>query len=630
MKKLLRMWAIVLCLSFMLTACASQGGDDVSDSGDDVSIGGESGEDTVSDGASEDDGNNQVSGNTNSNKVTGDNSVGDKTSNAGTSRNRPGSGGSDGDSEDTPSGTWPSNFYSGADGAANYKMTGFPKSPLHPDKLYVIGKSSMTVPEASMIASLQGILAKKKPQIYINSVSAYSTWLLDLETRYGVETEMIEDPWELVAKFKNEIKGYILYTQSASDTASLNVATTLSGIEYGIVVEGANEAKAKSLGLTRVADVRGKNDKWTWDNYKNKVSKQVILDQRTTDDRAVCVRDYATMTNALTCFSGILDGFLTTAFSQQNKNGIVLGWPDSSIKGQGEDQTGMHSSSNGQMRVASDWSWNLSVLSGFYAKNLNQKTNAQSSEITNKKRHVVTFILTDGDNIQWLLGGFKDPRWWDTFNRGKFNMGWGMSDYMIEAAPTVMDYYYRNASNNAGGKDYFVVGPNFGYADTYKPSAFQDWTKGLADRMKQADLKYVQVVEPNQPIDKKPEVYEAFTKHDQIKGIFYLPYEDYRKSAGKHIWSNGKPVISARYELWGVQGTHAAPANASVEYVVEQLKKGSTDISSADAYSFVTVHCWSMTVGGDVKRCIDLLQGSNVEVVTPDVFMQTFTKNVKK
>ena len=73
------------------------------------------------------------------------------------------------------------------------------------------------------------------------------------------------------------------------------------------------------------------------------------------------------------------------------------------------------------------------------------------------RKHTVTFLMTDGDNIQWLLSGFASgPAWFGSPDRGKVAMGWTISPALAELAPNVMGYIYDHA--HAGADQ--VCGPS--------------------------------------------------------------------------------------------------------------------------------------------------------------------------
>ena len=79
-----------------------------------------------------------------------------------------------------------------------------------------------------------------------------------------------------------------------------------------------------------------------------------------------------------------------------DEGGRILGW------GPDEHTNVSIASKHGIDVIAADWSYNLSVLSSY-------KCSPQIQKIDNNLKeedgvHYVTFIMSDGDNMQWLLG----------------------------------------------------------------------------------------------------------------------------------------------------------------------------------------------------------------------------------
>jgi hypothetical protein len=67
--------------------------------------------------------------------------------------------------------------------------------------------------------------------------------------------------------------------------------------------------------------------------------------------------------------------------------------------------------------------------------------------IPHSRKHTVTFVLSDGDNLGWLL--FDCPvndRWFASPARGRVPLGWGMAPVLAELAPGVVQWYYDAAA----------------------------------------------------------------------------------------------------------------------------------------------------------------------------------------
>ena len=80
-------------------------------------------------------------------------------------------------------------------------------------------------------------------------------------------------------------------------------------------------------------------------------------------------------------------------------------WPD-------ELNTVEQLSKRSLMVHASDWAINLSTLTNIPATINMQKETDTFKVIPNV--HTVCFVMSDGDNIQWLLNAFNDTATWNS------------------------------------------------------------------------------------------------------------------------------------------------------------------------------------------------------------------------
>jgi len=118
-----------------------------------------------------------------------------------------------------------------------------------------------------MMATLQGIVNRERPRIYLiqNSVDP---WYDSLTVPYT----MHDDAMDIFDKYKDEVNGVIVYDPEVPD--SINVATTLAGLEDAVVVSPslAEILTAAPYELDIVEDFRGafedKMDAYNW-QYEN-------------------------------------------------------------------------------------------------------------------------------------------------------------------------------------------------------------------------------------------------------------------------------------------------------------------------------------------------------------------------
>lgn len=119
-----------------------------------------------------------------------------------------------------------------------------------------------------MVATLQGNVAtKSKEQIYIlsNDEPSYETWLNDLKENYNVKYKFIKDLYELLSKFKDYIKGYILYNNW--NKYFINNGCSLASLEKGIVIDESIEEKVKEIGVKNlIKDCRDTDKYWAFNN----------------------------------------------------------------------------------------------------------------------------------------------------------------------------------------------------------------------------------------------------------------------------------------------------------------------------------------------------------------------------
>lgn len=147
--------------------------------------------------------------------------------------------------------------------------------------------------------------------------------------------------------------------------------------------------------------------------------------------------------------------------------------------------------------------------------------------------------MSDGDNVQWLLNDFasEEKQWFGSINRGEFSMGWGMATGLIDLAPSVMNWYYENASTGIH-QDEFIVGPSangYMYPCKYPEEALNQHLSRLNVYMGRTDLSVVQVIE-FKSLDNEA-LWDVYTQQNNIDGVIYLEYSNHAKHKGKVVWS---------------------------------------------------------------------------------------------
>jgi protein-tyrosine phosphatase len=494
------------------------------------------------------------------------------------------------------------------------------KNSIIPKCLYVISENYMSKEEQTMISALQGIVSNKSDQqIYIltSMEPDYKVWLQDLNSNYNVKYKTVKDPWVLLSKFKSYINGYILY--SNSNLSSINNACSLASLKDSIVIDESLESKVKSYGITNlIEDCRNTDKYWAYNNLWNSgLNHSTVIEL--SPEKTMALRDYAIMSKSLIFYEDDINdtSLREKIFNSMDDTSRCLGW------GPDEHTNVSIASRCGVDMIAADWSYNLSVLSSYPTIVQTQNSN---NEFTNDDNlHYVTFIMSDGDNQQWLLGSnYSSKNWYGSPYRGTFNLGWSISPSLYYLAPTVFNYYYKSASSSQYADNYLVSpsGNGYIYPSKFPINKLDNYTKRLNEYMKKVDQNYVLILDDDAFY--KKDLWDRYTDHSNIDGLFYLNYKKNNEYDGEIIWSNNKPIVSCRDLLWnGLENEEDLIKNIN-----SRVESGYTDITNPNSYTFVYVHVWSKTMD-NVEYVVNKLNDNpKVKIVTPDTFMKLIKENI--
>lgn len=471
------------------------------------------------------------------------------------------------------------------------------------DTLYITSENYSFAEKVSL-HSLTGLLAKTKPRI-LRDIN--NNRQMALENSIVVIDSFYSDYPGLVNRFANYFSGYILC--KAKDR-SANVALSLAPVFNALVVPVEVEQTAIKAGLKKMLDVRGRNEKWALKNYGDAFSKTIASYQNSSEDRAAFLGDYSVFTGAFQFWDKRPNGSLAKkVYKRMNSNAVFFGaWPD-------EYKTVEQLSKRSLMVHASDWALNLSTLTNISVPILKQKE-ADSFKIV-PNVHTVCFVMSDGDNIQWLLNAFNDTATWNSNLRSQLNLGWTISPALTELAPPVYNKYV-SMMDSQYGRNYLIASPSGrGY---FFPSLYPDLEKEtslLNSYMKKAGLRIVNIIDAdNRTFNEK-----AYLDQPEIDALFVYSFgKNYTGEKGKITWQGEKPCIGGRYALW--DGVNTSQSLAGL------LNKASTNIYSEDGYSLIPVHVWSRNTR-DVLNCVMSLN-EHVRVVAPDEFVWLIKKNLGK
>jgi len=470
--------------------------------------------------------------------------------------------------------------------------------------------------ELVFVASLQGVVAKTSPRIYLD-VANYSFWIPAIE-KCGCRFEDATLD-QLRRRYLKEAAGYVLAGMN-----NISVAATVAGPLKAVVLTetmqkriAADDANDDAGGLKMLMDARDKTEEWLLDYVKahgpdfsyNGILQHIPARPHTLVDLAIA-------DNKL-CIVGKEKPKLVDAFySLIEPNTPRLGWGNPYHNELHDVSLG---SKHGLFTLAAANALNLSLFSKIQPPDIQPfRQPANTPDPDRKNVHHVMLMMSDGSNLSWIMGPFiTGDRFIGSPRAPGIKMNWMFPPITRELAPAIFDYYREHLP-----RDNYLLGAPSSAGYTY-PSLHKDLPQFAAttNRMlRAAGLDIGVVIDTGDFRTKEKDVLKTMLQQmPDVKGLYYMAYDGYTKWGGDYYKINGKPVISLRHRLW--------PPKYPLETIAEQINKASRNVNSPDAYSAVVVHAWSYTMD-DVARFVKLLK-DDVVLVNAAEFMELMSKNVK-
>ena len=330
-------------------------------------------------------------------------------------------------------------------------------------RLVVLDVMGLTADEQLLALSLQGLINRRQPRVYLLGLFQDTKWLREIE-KAGHESEACDSLKGLLDRFRDEVPGAVVYDPGSPHT--INLATMLAGVRGAVM---ASPDSAERYGLRVLEDLRGRfadpmdGYEWALETLWPQLEHRGIACMEPT---WLAPRDYLVQ---FPMFTFWLDGqcsqplpprealFFERLLAGMPPHGAVYGWwqqgDDGGIgEGRGVDVSSKH----GKITVCTLGAFNLSVHSGLP---MPEPVHQPRIEFGSLDRKVyVTFIVSDGDNFSMdlynVIGGL-----WEQGLRGRVPIGWGMCPTQVELTPIAVRYWQETATPN----DLFVTMDGLGY-----------------------------------------------------------------------------------------------------------------------------------------------------------------------
>ena len=484
-----------------------------------------------------------------------------------------------------------------------------------PDTIYVYNMNQTTSARSAMMASLAGIVARTTADVALGFQNPF--W--DSDPEFWVDQYIADHPgtnkvrqsgaeW-FIDQYKDRLSGYVVY-----DSGTINEATSVAGALGALMVDqsllgGSVGTALAAAGLAQVEDVRERDSTWVYNQYGSMFNKEVIFRQQPSFSyqlRSLAVEKGGFVFNET---GSTRDTFL----AGQNDHSLVYGWGFNND----ENEFFGSASRNNLMGVPADHLQSAGPHSQWDTAVPMQPAHTSVTTPTQAGKHYVAFVMSDGDNVQWLTNGFsRNPRWFGSPSRGNFDFTFDLSPALLKTNPVALKYIYDQAAEDAN-KTYFVTpgGEGLNYPSQLPDLAgFMDATTAA---MAAVDQNIISVLDTTVDLG----ALQQMAARDGVMGLMLKTGPAYAGQHGAIYWSDGKPIVSVKYTLWDGFDT---PND-----IIGALNSGPTDpFHDQGSFSIVNVHPWSTgTEGGglgDPMSNVNYITqnlSNSVEVVTLEELM---------
>ncbi len=504
--------------------------------------------------------------------------------------------------------------------AADFPRRYWPAFPL-PDRMVAsVSHNGLSFAEGVLLHSTAGLVAYDTRArgsgelvwIGLSGAVSYDEWLERYGARHGVPREPGQlGVWELVDRYRDRgiIRGYTLYAQERGDRPlyenaaadeSVNVATALGPLLYAVAVDESLEKQAKEHGLECLLDVRGKDERWLWDAYGPRFSSGMLARQ---DPKSFVVRSETAAYRAMVVSS--TGPLYEEVLAGLQPGSPVLGWG----LGMEDAQTGP-SSRYACFQTATNWCVNLPLLSSgetgldYPFRPFVPPADAAPSPAAADTRYVA-FILSDGDNVQWLMLNFckgkEAEQYWACPDRGRAAFGWTIPAMdLLQVCPYTLDYLRDTASPR---DDVVLLSGGYYYPDWFgqrrtEPDLLARHARRIGAYMGRCGLTGLMLNLQDWDSEAARQAYATYAREiPALQGIFAIQYAPYTAGGGATHWvelpGRRVPVISARNAIWAGRGDD--PREGTPSRVAAMLNAWAAQPleRNEDRCAWVIVHCWS-------------------------------------
>ena len=446
--------------------------------------------------------------------------------------------------------------------SANNLSSWWPEQQV-PDTILVCRKCT-GLPEENLAMSISGNVARALNEgivdegIWIDVENpCYRSYLSSLVDRTGaVKDNRAYNVWELLSIYagKGILKGYVLY--DADNPQTVNIATTRAAVLDAVIVEKSIEDKVMQAGLPLLYDAS--NGISQRDNF---MEIRHLLD----NDHIVLAspglpnnRDFAIAYKSMVYYG--VDSLLNEILEWVEPLSPVIGWNEGP-----ESRHIIPCTLYGLVNTVSDFCYNMPLLMSARDSGSLDRTfttvDPRKIRWNSRKAGYHSFLMSDGDNMQWTLGNFMDnDEYWASKYSGMVSMSYtSCAANLSMSAEDPLDMLIRTQPDRSSVVEY---GGGYYYPDLFAARR-PDRAKLLGElasivnvHMQRTGIKVFGFICMDLYSKEAMQAYEIFARElTGIVGMVAIQYSPYNGGHGDVFWvkdRNGDdiPVCTARYQVW--------------------------------------------------------------------------------
>lgn len=327
------------------------------------------------------------------------------------------------------------------------------------DTAIVFEVGNLSLSNQLAVSTIQGIVNRQGPKLYLTNMydglwyhtwsKSDSFWIDYYLKNKNIHFDTITSLTSLFYKFKNDIKGIVLYNPEIQ--ATITTSLTMAGLFDVIPIDSTNAKQLPYSMFTvkyNLSTQWSKGDeinifKWAFINVLPLCNKTMLCSMGNNNlGIDYPIKEKAFIFNISYATNTIESIIIDSIFKYYKSNTAVYGW-GIPTEGLFMKKISEHNFYN----VLEDKS-NLSFHNQIQALDFSQKWRPTVFPKV-KQKYYISFMMPEGDTYK-ILRSFYAGHWTDS-SRGSVPINWGISPLMSKLTPGLFEYYYSTAKPN----DYF-------------------------------------------------------------------------------------------------------------------------------------------------------------------------------